>query len=55
MTPRWMTERIYANEHREVLQVVEVYAEGEKKEFIKKEIKQRPFKLELLLLEGVKQ
>ena len=50
MTPRWMVER-YENNSRDVLQVVGVYAEGEKKELVKKENKKRPYKIELLLME----
>ena len=36
--PRWMIERKYAR-NRELYQLVEVYAEGENKETVKKENK----------------
>lgn len=51
VTPRWMTERKYANREREVLRVVEVYAAGENKELMKRENKQRKYKKELLFVE----
>lgn len=51
MTPRWMIERKYANREREVLQVIEVYAEGENKEIVKSENKKWTYKKELLLVE----
>lgn len=52
MTPRWMIERKYANKHREILTVIEIYAEGENKEIVRKENRDRPCKRELLLVEG---
>lgn len=51
MTPRWMIERNYTNNTREILQIVEVYAEGETKEVVKKENKRWTYKKELLLVE----
>lgn len=48
MTPRWMVERTYANEFREVLTVIEVYAVGENKETVKKENKHWKHKRRLL-------
>lgn len=50
MTPRWLVERKYENNNREVLQVVEVYAEGENKEIVKKENKKWTHERKLLLL-----
>lgn len=40
MKPRWMIERKYDNGQRELLLVIEVYAEGENKEVVKNENKQ---------------
>lgn len=37
MSPRWMVEKAFANQDREVLRTVIVYAEGENKELVKKE------------------
>lgn len=39
MKPRWMIERKYDNGQRELLLVIEVYAEGENKEVVKNENK----------------
>lgn len=52
MTPRWMIERKRANNDQEVLQVIEVYAEGENKELVKSENKQWSYERELLMVEG---
>lgn len=52
MTPRWIVERKYSNSNHEVLQVIEVYAEGENKELVKSENKQWTYKKKLLLVEG---
>ena len=49
-TPRWMIER-KALKNRELLQVIEVYAEGENKELVKSENRQWIHKRELLLIE----
>ena len=48
--PRWMIER-KALKNRELLQVIEVYAEGENKELVKSENRQWTHKRELLLIE----
>lgn len=50
MTPRWMIERKHLK-NRELLQVIEVYAEGENKELVKSENRQWTHKRELLLIE----
>lgn len=50
MTPRWMIERKCAN-WEELLQVVEVYAVGEKLELVKKENREWTYERELLLVE----
>lgn len=50
MSPRWMIERKYKNSCHEILQIVEVYAEGENKELVKKENKQWTHRRELLLV-----
>ena len=51
MTPRWMVERKY-EKNRELLQIVEVYAVGEKKELVKKENRQWTHKRRLLLVDS---
>jgi len=51
MSPRWMIERKRTNRDHEVLQVVEIYAEGENKELVKLENKHWTYKKELLLVE----
>lgn len=48
--PRWMIERKHLK-NRELLQVIEVYAEGESKELVKSENRQWTHKRELLLIE----
>ncbi|MFA8439317.1 hypothetical protein ABU914_10575 [Bacillaceae bacterium YX66] len=50
MSPRWMVERKVASIDRELLQVVEVYAEGENKELVKQENRQWTHRRELLLV-----
>lgn len=47
--PRWMIERNYER-NREILQLVEVYAEGENKETVKAENRQWTHKRHLLLV-----
>lgn len=49
-TPRWVVYRKQEKDS-ELLQVVEIYAEGEKKELVKKENRKWSHKRELLLLE----
>lgn len=50
MSPRWMVERKVASIDRELLQVVEVYAEGENKELVKQENRQWTHRRELVLV-----
>lgn len=52
MTPRWMVQRKGTTNSNEELQIIEIYAEGEKLELVKKENKQWTHKRELLLVEG---
>jgi hypothetical protein len=52
MTPRWMVERKYKDNAHDVLQVVEVYAEGEKLELVKRENRMWTHKRKLILVEG---
>lgn len=49
MTPRWMTEKVFANDEREILHTVIVYAEGESKEIVKSENRD---KRHLILVDG---
>lgn len=51
ITPRWAIERKYANNDRELLQIVEVYAPGENKEVVKRENQQWTYQKKLVLLE----
>jgi len=51
MTPRWMIERKYERD-RQLLQIVEVYAENESKEVVKAENKQWSYKRHLIKQEG---
>ena len=50
MTPRWMIERKQLK-NRELLQVIEIYAEGENKELVKSENRKWSHKRRLLLVE----
>ena len=50
MTPRWVTERKYINKDNEILQVIEVYAEKENKEQVKRENRKHKYKRELILV-----
>ena len=50
-TPRWMIEK-YENNNRDILQVIEVYAEGENKELVKKENRKYTHKRRLLLVDA---
>lgn len=52
MTPRWVTERLYANGEGDYLQVVTVYAEGENKETVKRENRDWTYRRKLLLIEN---
>lgn len=45
--PRWMIERKYER-NRELLQIVEVYAEGENKETVKRENRRWMYKMYLI-------
>lgn len=51
MNPRWMVERKATNREMDMLQVIEVYAPGEKKELVKAENKQWTHKRELIIVE----
>lgn len=53
-TPRWMIERKYKNNSRDILQIIEVYAEGENKELVKTENRKWTHKRRLLLIESAK-
>ena len=50
--PRWMIERQFANREREVLHRIEVYAEGDNKELVKKENRKYTHKRRLLLVDA---
>lgn len=50
MKPRWMIERKYCKDNQ-LLQVIEVYAPGEKKELVKQENKQWTYKKELIIVD----
>lgn len=47
--PRWMIERKYDNGQRELLQIVEVYAENENRELVKRENKKWSYKRTLII------
>lgn len=51
MTPRWIVERKRAN-WEELLQVVEIYAEGENLEVVKKENREWTYERELVLVQS---
>lgn len=51
MTPRWTVSRKALNKDGDMLQIIEVYAEGENKEMVKQENRQWTHRRELLLME----
>lgn len=52
MTPRWMVKRKGITNSNEELQIIEIYAEGEKLELVKKENRKWTYERELLLVES---
>ena len=54
MTPRWMVQRKGTNNMNEELQIIEIYAEGENLELVKKENRKWTYERELLLVGGNK-
>lgn len=51
-TPRWLIESIHANNDREALQTITVYAVGEIKEQVKAENRNINHKRKLLLIDA---
>ncbi|GGN64410.1 hypothetical protein [Oceanobacillus indicireducens] len=52
MTPRWMVQRKGTTNSNEELQIVTIYAEGEKLELVKKENRKWTYERKLLLVKG---
>lgn len=52
MTPRWMVKRKGITNSNEELQIIEIYAEGENLELVKKENRKWTYERELLLVES---